>query len=803
MISEYPSFNDNVPDYELAGSLQATLDSVPTRDFSLDLQQSEAIIAIGEALLDGTKTGYVNMATSTGKTAIESLVADAAVRAGKRVLMLAPSKEIAAQLSGSGSESPTGLQRFTSLNQTANIRNHFGGQRANKQADVVISTYSGFLNDYKNNHIQLGKFDVVLADECHRSLGEQTSKALGDAFPEAVKLGFSATPDYAIDRQSAEVYDTLLYEFSLLHAVERGKTAPVRAMLYETDDVITTIDYRNEFSDAELAPLAHSHTRNATALELAQTFVGEGRQGIIACIPGEKNFHARLLANLLRQRGLRAADVGSHLTDDERTAILKQYEAGELDILTFTRALEEGWDSAAASFALNLAPTTSPVRTTQLLGRILRKKTDDCDSVYVDFLDKKAGITNKSQYLAMHALDLEYIDFTRVLGRGSGESIDWHKRPLLSVDVLSANLRTRLMGLQGKALKDIVVPQQINPLQKEWDDRLSAEGLSDKIEYNDVLPQSLNRRLEKAYKAYVDLHGEPPAQSWDLLEFMNSIERRRVQAMGSYGLRVLMDVIDEEALTSPDAHEEVVYTMLQKHIAAILDTISMREADIISMRFDLPLGEELKSRLPKDYSKQPVTYGDIAKIYGITANRVREVAGKAMMKLSCPPRAQVLSGYLRDELDVRSKPSNQQPPANYFLRMFEKFEPIAPFQPIPLTKFVLSDVIRSSNPYLTDDTYKHPSEWRDVVPVCEALGMSDTTGVTFDRQRAALDQAIETTERAIRRVSGRPIANGQPSHDQRQATLDVYKSRVDFLRSMHQQLSDLYTFLEENDGITG
>jgi superfamily II DNA or RNA helicase len=179
------------------------------------------------------------------------------------------------------------------LNQTAKVQTHFGGTKASNDAEVVITTYSGFLNDHKAGNEKLGEFDVVIADECHRSLGPATSDALMNAYPGAFKIGLSATPDYAEDRKSDEVYDRSLFEFRLIDAVEAGRTAPIRTLIYQTQDRLRLTDQRPEFTERELEPLMHSRSRNGTALELSRSFVAEDRQGIIACIPGGQNYHSR------------------------------------------------------------------------------------------------------------------------------------------------------------------------------------------------------------------------------------------------------------------------------------------------------------------------------------------------------------------------------------------------------------------------------------------------------------------------------------------------------------------------------
>ena len=61
----------------------------------------------------------------------------------------------------------------------------------------------------------------------------------------------------------------------------------------------------------------------------------------------------------------------------------------------------------------------------------------------------------------------------------------------------------------------------------------------------------------------------------------------------------------------------------------MLDTLSEREAGVVSMRFGLTDG-------------QPKTLDEIGKVYGVTRERIRQIESKTMSKLRHPSRSQVL-----------------------------------------------------------------------------------------------------------------------------------------------------------------
>ncbi len=630
--------NETYPRFDIAAAMQTVLAEVKDRDFELDVQQEEGCLAIGEALLDGVDSGYVEMATSTGKTVIASLLTEAAVRAGKRVLMLAPSTAICRQLHGVPQEladDPTGLDKFTPLHHTARVGAHFANQRTGRDAQVVITTYRGFLVDYKKDNDVLGQFDVVLADECHRSLGPTISSAIKTVYPGAFKVGFSATPDYGIDRTSKEVFDKQLFEFSLTKAIEDGRTAPVRALIYETDDTLRLSDQRKEFTERELAPLMHSMQRNGTVLELCRAFVDDGRQGVVACIPGNNNAHARYVSDMLRRSGMRAASIGQHQSANDNHNRAQLFNMGGLDVLTFTGTggLKEGWHSIRTSFAINACPTGSEVRTKQLLGRVLGKKPDGLESIYVDFVDRKQGIA-KSQYTAMHALGLDRIDMMRVVGRHGANGTNTPK-PLKPLGYVSEEVYRRLLNSQGKLLSDITVREAENPLFKEWEKTLTKEGLSADLQENDVLPLSLIRQVKQASDSYLEAFGEHPTDIAQIADYLDIKARHRQRAVAEYAFRVEFDEdelselpIDPRAETASLAEASV----LEDQIFGALGSLSLRRAQIICMTFGLGGCEEMSMK-------------EQGLILGISGARIGQELSKALSMLRHPSRSDRLRDF--------------------------------------------------------------------------------------------------------------------------------------------------------------
>ena len=96
----------------------------------------------------------------------------------------------------------------------------------------------------------------------------------------------------------------------------------------------------------------------------------------------------------------------------------------------------------------------------------------------------------------------------------------------------------------------------------------------------------------------------------------------------------LGDLLDED-WREPGPHDQVEFALLQEQLHAVLDTLSEREAGVISMRFGLTDGE-------------PKTLDEIGKVYGVTRERIRQIESKTMINCGIHRAAMSLRDYFYD-----------------------------------------------------------------------------------------------------------------------------------------------------------
>jgi len=155
--------------------------------------QRETMQALDQAVELGKRRFLIELPTGTGKTDLVSIYIKRLIQAGRaeRVLFLVDREQLAKQ-------ALEAIQDI--LNQYSSYWLRPGMGRQEQQITVcllqtMISRYTGFTSGY---------FDVVIADECHRSIYGSWQTALTHF--DALHIGLTATPSAYIERNTFQFY---------------------------------------------------------------------------------------------------------------------------------------------------------------------------------------------------------------------------------------------------------------------------------------------------------------------------------------------------------------------------------------------------------------------------------------------------------------------------------------------------------------------------------------------------------------------------------------------------------------------
>jgi len=167
------------------------------KDIAGRYYQVNAITKSLETLTDKHRSILWVMATGTGKTRTIISLVDILLRQGfiKRVLFLADRRELARQAMDNFKEH---------LPDQSRERIETGSFQKDKR--LYVSTYQTMMSLLKKTDISQGFFDLIIADESHRSIYNY----YGQLFLkfDAIKLGLTATPVDFIDRDTFQFFGT-------------------------------------------------------------------------------------------------------------------------------------------------------------------------------------------------------------------------------------------------------------------------------------------------------------------------------------------------------------------------------------------------------------------------------------------------------------------------------------------------------------------------------------------------------------------------------------------------------------------
>ncbi len=106
------------------------------------------------------------------------------------------------------------------------------------------------------------------------------------------------------------------------------------------------------------------------------------------------------------------------------------------------------------------------------------------------------------------------------------------------------------------------------------------------------------------------------------------------EPLGGDGERALEDFLDDRAAINPG--KTVDQHLLRERLSEVLRSLTPREREVIEMRFGLKDG-------------QPRTLEEVARTYGITRERIRQIEARGLLKLRQPLRSDRLAEFAETE----------------------------------------------------------------------------------------------------------------------------------------------------------
>ena len=304
----------------------------------------------------------VQMPTGTGKTHLLAAIVREFLRgSGSRVWIVAHRRELVDQIeetvSRHGMSKEDGRVRVMSIQWLSRNRKHMDEEP-----------------------------DLIVIDEAHHALAE-TYRILWENYPEARKLGMTATPCRLNGKGFTDLFDSLITSWTVAEFIGKGWLSSfdyvsIRANSRE-QRLIDSLKKRGADGDYQVKEMNEVLNRETSIGRLYESVerYARGKKGIVYAV---SIAHARRIAACYSAHGLEAVAIDSRTPASERRELVEDFRRGKVKVLVNVDIFSEGFDCPDVEFVQLARPTLSLAKYLQQVGRGLRKSGDKESCMLID-----------------------------------------------------------------------------------------------------------------------------------------------------------------------------------------------------------------------------------------------------------------------------------------------------------------------------------------------------------------------------------------------------------------------------------
>lgn len=289
--------------------------------------------------------------TGSGKTLLASTMVNGAATKGRRIIWLAHRTELIAQTS----------RTFDALGID------HGFMAAGMPFNRHKSVYIGSIGSVASRLEGLQPFDLLIADEAHRSVSKTWQHVIETINPRWV-IGLSATPCRLDGRGLGENFDAIVHGEPVASLIAGGFLAPFKVYAPSVIDLTGVRTTAGDYNAADVAAAADKPVITGSAVEHYQR-ITPGARAVVFCTSVK---HAEHVAAAFIEAGIAARSIDGTMSRDERANVIGDFERGATLVLTSCDLVSEGFDVPGIECAISLRPTKSLSLWLQQVGRALR-----------------------------------------------------------------------------------------------------------------------------------------------------------------------------------------------------------------------------------------------------------------------------------------------------------------------------------------------------------------------------------------------------------------------------------------------
>ena len=350
------------------------LDVLPPQADCLRHYQRDLIAAIATELHGGHTHILVQAPTGSGKTHVIAGIVAAASDADLRVLILATRTRLVRQLH----------ERLEAFDVRHGVIAAPLPELRNYAARVQVAS----VDTLHRRAVVSGKTplpgaDVVIFDEAHLATAESRLRLL-ESYPQAQRIGFTATPARKSGRSLGAAFDCLILGPSIEELTTAGVLVPTR--IFNTP-IVSEKELRavpkDTDSDFKAAALGELLSRPKLIGDVVANWLRLANRKRTLCFAVNKA-HGAALLDTFRRQGVAAemlTDADDEATRDE---VIDRLEAGDTSVVINCFLLAYGVDVPSVECIILARPTRSLTMYLQMVGRGLRASPGKTHCILID-----------------------------------------------------------------------------------------------------------------------------------------------------------------------------------------------------------------------------------------------------------------------------------------------------------------------------------------------------------------------------------------------------------------------------------
>ena len=288
--------------------------------------QLELIESIRNHIRRGSRAVLAVLGCGGGKSVIQAEISRSATLKGNTVLFLVHRKELCEQIT----------HTFTAQ-----------GVDMTKCSVCMVQTASRHIKD-------ITPPQLIITDEAHHSTAN-TYKKIYSTFPDALRIGFTATPCRLNSGGLGEVYDSMAVSVSTEWLIRNHFLAPYKYYSVKLADTSDLHVRAGEYKADEVAELMQNKEIYGKTVEQWER-IANGKKTIVYCASVEA---AECTAKEFQQSGYTAAALSGSTPKEQRSQTMQDFRDNKIKILANCDLFGEGLDVPDCECTVLLRPTQS------------------------------------------------------------------------------------------------------------------------------------------------------------------------------------------------------------------------------------------------------------------------------------------------------------------------------------------------------------------------------------------------------------------------------------------------------------